>query len=207
MRYNRLGLRPDTTRPQIMNKAEFYALSRRGQFGNRLAQFLAWDFLDDFLWLPELDLREKYGERVSVRATRTGSPAQRAGMTLKQAYHHVNDVCVKYRIDVNDLFVDTSAPDDRITLQGEAMRDEQYVYLRYNRVPGLRMREAYPTMQHARGLTAWALINAFMDNNSLTTLGCIWDVYPDAVVEFSCYDCRVGILHWNTLFWEVRTGY
>jgi len=29
--------------------------------------------------------------------------------------------------------------------------------------------------------------------------------YP--IVEFACFDGPVGVLGWNTLFWEVRTKY
>ena len=66
------------------------------------------------------------------------------------------------------------------------------------------MREAYPAMQHVNGWRAHALLREFLDGDSWEALQWIWDNYPDHVVELSSYPFGVGVLRWNTLFWDVR---
>ena len=73
---------------------------------------------------------------------------------------------------------------------------------------------------HAEGLQAVALLQKYMDDRAWDMLnhllGCqhgpdgtrgdeLNFTYP--IIEFACFDRPIGVLGWNTLFWEVRTKY
>jgi uncharacterized membrane protein len=59
-------------------------------------------------------------------------------------------------------------------------------------------------MQTIRGAAAVHLLQRHLDERSYACLQALQEAYPDDAVELSAYDCRVGVLGWNTLFWEVR---
>ena len=111
-------------------------------------------------------------------------------------------------MDLEHILVDEQAPDDLSTLKGEVMRPNMdYLYMRYDQTPGLRMRQAYPTMKHIWGLKAVNLLKRHLDAPSWDCLQDIFDRYPNAIVELTCYSKSVGIFGWNTIFWEIRIGY
>lgn len=44
-----------------------------------------------------------------------------------------------------------------------------------------------------------------MDPSSQQDLDDLLDLYPDATIEFTCYDIDLGVIpNRNTIFWEVR---
>lgn len=84
------------------------------------------------------------------------------------------------------------------------MRSDDYCTLLYSR-RNTYMREALATGPcHDCGLSALHRLQRHLDTASMENLYRLWDTYPDAVVEFSCYDHAAGVLGWNTVFWEVR---
>jgi hypothetical protein len=108
----------------------------------------------------------------------------------------------------SELLIDESAPDHCVQLQAEVMNDPNFVYMRYAVRSGLGMRQAYPTMKHAYGATAMRILRHFLDCESIEELERILCEYSnDTVVELSSYPIRLGRLNWNTIFWEVRSGY
>lgn len=98
-----------------------------------------------------------------------------------------------------------SAPDDRLVLQGEAARMVGGLCLTYSTTPGLAMREALKNARTASGVAAHAILAAYLSPSSRDDLDALWDLYPDAVIEFSAYECCVGDQRGrNALIWEVR---
>lgn len=98
-----------------------------------------------------------------------------------------------------------SAPDDELVLQGEAARTVRGVTLRYSTQAGLPMRPAMRTGTEVSGASAIALLDWGLTPTSRDDLDALWDLYPDAVVEFSAYARNVGDQpHRNALIWEVR---
>jgi hypothetical protein len=96
--------------------------------------------------------------------------------------------------------------DDRQTrvFQGEVMRSEHYYDLTFTNADA-PMRVAFRQhREYARGLQAALLMRRYMDAPSWDNLQELFDLYPSAVVEFSCYGESVGHLGRNTVFWEVR---
>lgn len=207
--------------PHIRSKAEYFTLARRHLLGNTIKQWTFAEFtrmLFGFEALPPL---------VALRGTTPDSKKiQQYNLTPEAAYRRGWEA-IKMRIAQRaEILVDEQAPDHLSTLKGEVMRNAQYLYMRYDKTPGMRMRDAFDWdertitglttipipyrrrgMAHAHGLKALHLLRHHMDAASMEMLHDIWDGYPDAIVEFSCYSTRVGVLEHNTVFWEVRTSY
>jgi hypothetical protein len=120
---------------------------------------------------------------------------------------------------------DAAAPHERLTFQGEVAATERGLDLRYSFVQMHQQRlwelDQPGVVQYATGLRASALLQKYMDASSWEMLNEILScqlgdnnsygnpllnfTYP--TVEFSCFDIPVGVLGWNTLFWECRTLY
>ena len=74
-----------------------------------------------------------------------------------------------------------------------------------------------PVLKHARGLQAVEVLRQYMDVMSyemtMDLLECqrinvtSWHNLDHPIIEFACFNHRLGRLKWNTLFWEVRTHY
>ena len=201
---------------QINSKSEYYALARRHLLGNTIRQWTA----NEFVTLYE----HKDASLPKTVALRGMTPAskkfQAYDLTLVEARFRVNWVRLS-GLAVTTVLIDEQAPDHLSTLKGEVMRCEKYLYLRYDMTPGLRMREAmaeddftFPVfpervrgMAHVDGIRAVELIRSKMDSIGIEMLNDIFDRFPDAIVEFSCYSKRIGWACSNTVFWEVRCGY
>lgn len=183
---------------RIASKAEYYALARRHLLGNTIRQWTWEDF--------QVELNPP--RTVGVRSLTTTSQAvQRYDLAYFDLHNHIASCAKWYNINPNDILIDEQAPDHLSTLKGEVMRTERYLYMRYDQTPGLRMRQAYPTMKHMEGLSVVRMLKHYMDNDSWEMLNDMFDRYPDAMVEFSCYSVRLGRFGLNTIFWECRTHY
>ena len=104
------------------------------------------------------------------------------------------------------LYISEMAPSHLTTLQGEVMRDERYLHLRFNRIAA-PMREGFQRENLCTyGVSALCLLRSHMDGNSWGWLNTLFDEYPDHVIEFSVYSKPWGTLApaYNTIFWEVR---
>lgn len=189
----------------INSKAEYYALARRHLLGNTIQQWTWREFQKMMIDSGIYDFTVPH--TVAMRGMTTAS---------KQIQGYDFDAVTAFRrglaaicngMNHGDILVDEQAPDHLSTLKGEVMRNQFYLYMRYDQTPGLRMRAAYPTMKHMEGLRAVHLLKQHMDAPSWDMLNDLFDRYPDAMIEFSCYSRPVGHFKLNTIFWEVRTGY
>lgn len=177
----------------VGSKTQYYDLARRGWMGNSLPSYS----VDEFR-----RLRGSNGTLYGIRAAVPGGTEVRYRLTRRQVEREISglDGRITGLVKISPM-----APDDRLTLQGEVMRTERGLYLRYNQTRGLSMREAYGEMKHAVGLTALLLLRRYLDADSMAMLEELLDRHPDAVVEFTAFDCSVGEWKRNTLFWEVRS--
>lgn len=188
----------------VDSKYENYKLYESGFYGNQLKQWPSVDaFYDDCssgLW--------NVNEPVALRLK------NKPGIELEDYCkpRMVGDICtnivpnwvVDHGINREDIVVNEIGPDENITLQGEVRRDEQGLSLRYSNAKTI-MRHAWPIHESwANGLKAKMMLEYFMDHNSYHNLMRLLEIFPDSVIEFSCYDISVGNLKWNTVFWEVR---
>lgn len=98
-----------------------------------------------------------------------------------------------------------AAPDELGTLQGECCRTFRGWEGTMGLSRGLRMREAAKAgllVPRSSSVTRF-LLRTYLSAPSLDDLDAILDLYPDAVIEFTCYDLDFGRGR-NTIFWEVR---
>ncbi len=182
---------------KINSKTEYYALARHHRLGNTIRQWTEHEFMALRVSHP--------GEVPRVVAVRGTTPAsqryQAYNLTPHQAARRTAEASIRHGLQV---LIDEQAPDDLSVLKGEVMRTPKYFYMRYDETPGLRMRDAYPTMKHAEGLEVVMRLRRTMDASSWAHLNRLFDEYPDAVVEFTVYSKPLGHFGWNTIFWEVR---
>lgn len=98
-----------------------------------------------------------------------------------------------------------AAPDEYGTLQGEVCRSVRGWEGTLGLSRGLRMREAAKAgllVPRSPAVTRF-LLREYLAPASLDDLDAILDLYPDSVVELTCYDIDFGRGR-NTIFWEVR---
>ena len=151
-----------------------------------------------------LAAKDRLPPLVSVRSTKVGD-------TLAQAYRlkpsalrdHVKKLLDR-NVSMDDLLFDESAPDKDVVLQAEIAQSSNYVDMRYAICSGVGMRDAYLIMQHTHGAVANWILKEYLDSPSHDMLEWILQNYPGYVIELSVYPYSVGVLKWNTLFWEVR---
>ena len=184
----------------IRTKRDFYGLYNRGLIGNMLRNWTweQWAGFADGGYPTDV---------IAVRNTvRAGAPMCYT-LEPREATSWVRSVCASASMRPEEYQFSELAPDHLNTLQGEVMRDERYLYLRYTLHSHERMRFTMDRMAHVRGLTANMLLRRYLDPVAWDTLQYVWDRWEDAIVEFCCYEKQVGTLGSNTLFWEARTHY
>lgn len=194
----------------ITTKSDFYALYYRMALGNTIRQ---WDW-DEYngLYLTNDLPQDIVGYAVRVKIP--NNPYMRYELSEDQAIDYSRGLIAK-GVDPTDLNISELAPDHRLTLQGEIMRSTNYcdgwLRTKFDRdnPADNRMRSSYPGVcphsHYTSGLSMWLRIKTAMDSRSWDCLQELLDTYPDDIIEFSCYDCQVGVLGCNSIIWEVRS--
>lgn len=176
-------------REPLTTKAAFYRAYFRGQFGNRPR-----------VWKTVTDIPADVGG-IMLRARSVSAAVVREYPSLA-ALH-----AALATIDQRNVTFNETAPDHKVLLQGEVLRSPTGLMLfAAERCAPLRMRDALA--RHGRtttGLTALLLLQRYLWPSSYADVMEVLDMYPDHVVEFSAYSCRVGALRGrNHFLWECR---
>ena len=178
---------------QITSKAEFYRLWNAGALGYKLR---TWDSIEAFR--DEPDQPPIVGLRQIGAA---GGGAFWVGST-SEVWGQISD----WQAANRKYTICEAAPDELGTLQGEVCRPAHVGWAGTMGLSrGLRMREAI-----AKGLltprspaATRFLLKEYLSPASLDDLDAIFDLYPNATVEFTCYELNLDRGR-NTIFWEVR---
>lgn len=177
---------------RIATKAAYYRLWRAGALGNRPR---TWATPND-LWAAWKRGEVAGTTPVVMRSTQVGFKT-RYGIPVAQAIHD--------GVAVPGATYNECLPDEKLLVQGEAQRGTHGLDLTYTRVKKPMKVALAEKTERARGLTAKMLLDHFMWPPSRDDLDALWDLYPDAVIEFSTYSTAIGDQpHRNTLIWEVR---
>jgi len=178
----------------LSTKAEAIALWQSGALGNKL---LSWPSVPEW--------RESgYAGNVVLRYKGTGGGGWCAYDVAPEEVSEVLAEGQSQGAELSRIYVNEFCPDLGLVLQGEVMQSEQYLSLRYSRVPK-PMRVALSEEQHhVDGLGAVLILKSKLDAPSWDALNELLVEYPGAVIEFSTWDGPVGDRGWNTVFWEVR---
>lgn len=186
-------------RRPVLNKADMMERWRAGEFGNSV---MCWPsvraFLDDTAWPAD--------RKVAVRYLKPGAPFCAYDLLPCEVVPTCNRWVRERGADPALFWVnDSSNPDDKLILQGEALRGARGLELRYSTYKA-KMRDALRAAeQNAHGLTAKLILDRALDAVSREWLDELLDRYEDHVVEFSTWSVSFGVLGWNTVFWEVRS--
>ena len=179
---------------RIENKADCNRLYFAGEFGNKLQTWPTWD---EFA-------RSSYQGYSVVRYAEPASPFCRYDLESKEEAACWVSEAVSAGAQ-RDLFsYQEQAPDWLIVLQGEVYRGVGGLWLTYSTVKAQMRPALKQKTEHAQGLAASMLLLRNLDIQSWDNLHDLLDRFDGAVVEFSCYERGLGLLGWNTLFWEVR---
>lgn len=186
---------------RILSKRDYYKESRKLTLGNVLG---TWDWRD-FL---RTDLEGTFG----MRDKRPGSSKLfKRHMDRKQVVAYVESILRRGLISEDDVVIshDTSCADENRTLQGEFwLEPGRGLCVVNSRIPGhdnCRVEMQQPNLNYSYGVKAYALLRQYMDAPSFDCAMDLMRNYSESVVEFTCFgNSSVGLLKWNTVFWEVR---
>lgn len=181
---------------RISSKREFYQLWEAGALGNRPHLFR--------------DPAEAYSSGFPLIGFRE---LGKAGGGKWQRVGHM-DVLETARIwsEAGRSFIMDSSTypcdDSNITLQGEVCRTYRGLqgYLGYCK--GFTMRAAMREglLKHRSSSEVLVMLERWMDPSSIDDVRDLLDMYPDATIEFSCFDRDTGVIpNRNSIIWEVRS--
>jgi hypothetical protein len=179
----------------VETKRQAYALYHGGRFGNKLR---TWDTVRDFAYSGYAGLvTMRYRGTVTGKAwiaysVQSGDVAARAKQWIAEG------------ADPMLIVVNESAPDDRLTIQGEIVLTIQGLSLFYSTLK-TKMRVAMTEGKQVYGLGAVALLKRHCSAGSYADLMELLELYPDSAIEFSVYAMNVGNCRArNTIIWECR---
>lgn len=185
----------------ILSKTLSVEMFGRGEFGNRLRQ---WNSI-------QACVKSGYKGKVALRYKdkKGGGGPCKYNIPIEHAAHELIQLCLSnVQWNPNYFYVNEMGPDSKITLQGEFYDNAPSwggYYLLYSTV-GKAMREALAiNRSHHYGNGSLLILKQVMSRDSYEDFELLRNLYPDHVIEFSCYSINLGSLpRRNTIFWEVR---
>lgn len=185
---------------EIRSKRQFFALWEAGVLGNRTR-----------LWRdPEEAYREAFLEMklhdVGFRELRKAGSTG-AGAWCKATHSQFWPTVHEWKRAGRNFIMDDGVPNEKQTLMGEIVRTEKGMEGFITLATPLPMRPAMAAglMKHRGYLETKLLLAQYMDPSSREDLDEILEMFPDHVVEFSCFSVNVGVFpRRNTIFWECR---
>lgn len=167
----------------ITTKGEMYELLYGGSFGNYPR---AWRTLDEIK-------RSGYSGDVSIRSLEISNPIR--------LYHiPASELDTVLKGLPKNLVFSEAPPDAARVVQGEY--DGFNLTYSFYRAP---MRIALEKqLLHAEGPQARWVLKRYLPITDIEWLDGLIERFPNHVVEFSTFSCRVGTHRGYTIFWEVR---
>lgn len=183
----------DLSPTTIISKRQCSELFAQGLFGNYVRQ---WSNLQDV----------KYSGYKGLLVFRTRASGGGGRTIYDLTVESAKDV--SFDPQVNYFNEQLNDQHKHVTFQGEIYRSIRGLELRYSMV-NLPMRDALKDHpQHAHGLLPLLLLKQFCCPSGYDCIMELLDVYPDHVIEFTCFDTPCGALAdrgWSTIIWEVRS--
>lgn len=179
---------------EIHSKRQFFDLWRNDALGNRT---LLWDRVED---IPASI------KRVGFR--QIGLPSGAAGAWTLVDRGQAEMTAAEWRQAGRTFIMDGSVPNDHSVMQGEVCRTERgmesFLATGY-RLDPMRKTMAAGLHHHRGYLQTKLLLDHYLDPSSRDDLDMLLELYPDAAIELTAFDCNVGIIPGRrVIFWEVR---
>jgi hypothetical protein len=181
----------------IDNKRDMYLLYEAGAFGNKLRT-----------WNVETFLRETHRPAtVSMRYQDPGWKLTCYEVPASQVHLKVAE-WISWGAKRDLIALNESAPDSRLTIQGELVQSEHFGYSFFYSTLKTKMRTAMQQGISLTGPYALTVAKSYMTGASADDIDLLLERYPGGVIEFSCYEMCLGSCPGrNTVIWEVRHGY
>ena len=181
----------------INNKKDFYELWNQSHcpLGNRPRTFSS---LEEALAFPT-----KNGLSLRYKGS-AGSSILEHGLTHEQLGRRVQELINDgSQLSLMQFSEDFPKHSTRL-INGDVWRSEQGLYFNYSHKNNVLRYALRDDGRHAENTHALMLLRECLDGNSYDFLNYLLNEYENHVVEISAFDCKVGVLGWNTIFWEVR---
>jgi len=178
---------------KISSKLQFLDLYLAGALGNR---FRIWRTYQEAL-------RDK-PEELGLRELGIG-----AGTFEMVKYEQIESASKRWLALGRRFYLNASDIDhlDYLLIQGEICRTVRGYEGYIGFAEGRRMRDMFKlgTVRNFRAGAVLHIMRTFMDANTLADVEGLFDLYPDATIEFATYSKELGVLpNRNTIIWEVR---
>ena len=192
---------------QINTKTEFLRLSATGVLGNSLR---TWNDYPKFI-------SEKFDGRITIR-----NRNRQSKFMVPTLYSRDIDTVllkmIKQGADINTMYIqevphldgcrDVKCQGCGRLMNAEIMRTERYISMIYGTHPNLSLRQdVLRNGKKLDGILAVDMIKRVGGIECYDCLQSIWDRFPDAIIEFTVFSSRVGVLNQHHVIWEVRTTY
>lgn len=177
---------------KILHKVDALELYEKGCFGNRPR---CWSVKDYF--------KSGYNGKVGLRTKIVAGGPWAYDVEPKDVALIIEN-WRKLGIIDGQIHISEMAPHKFSTISGEVALSIRHYDLTfsYSKLP---LREALKdACEHAYGLRALLILKKYFDEASYINLEKLFELYPDSVIEFSCFEVGVGDWGTNTIFWEVR---
>jgi hypothetical protein len=179
----------------VENKRQAFALFHSGRLGNK---FRTWDSVRDFVY-------SRYSGLATMRYK--GTVMGKAWVAYNVPHDQVAAKAKEWIAEGADpmmIVVNESAPDERLTIQGELILTIKGLAFFYSTLK-MKMRMAMTEGKQVYGMEATALLRRYCSPASYDDLMELFERFPDSAIEFSVYEMYVGCFpRRNTVIWEVR---
>lgn len=182
----------------IKNKQECYILYNNGFFGNKVKTWNSYDEIQD----------SNYTGLVSMRSR--GKIINRKKVQYNILVKDIPKVLNQWKtqdIDTTKINFSKTPPDNQLILQGEITKTQEGLFLLYSTLKKPMNQALKEDEKFIQGLQANIILKEILTPSSYDDLIELLNMFPNDVVEFSCYEINLGNLpHRNMIIWEVR-GY
>jgi hypothetical protein len=180
-------------RVKVTSKAQMQRMLQAGDFGNTQRMWST----NDFFLLNDSDYDATFALR-SFTPGKTFWPWLNADECLDK-------ICaLTLQGGSRDYYVQEVACPSHIVLAGEIGTVGGVLVLEYSRVQEM-MRDALQKERiHVKECAARCMLRVLLDIDDYEDLMLLCDTYPEHVIEFTLFDCCIGIRQRRLMIWEVR---
>ncbi|MBR9705368.1 hypothetical protein GOV12_08190 [Candidatus Pacearchaeota archaeon] len=182
----------------IKNKQECYLLYNNGFFGNKVR---TWDSYKQLL-------DSNYTGFVSMRSR--GKIINRKKVHYNILVKDIPEVLNQWKnenINTTKISFSKTPPDNKLILQGEITQTQKGLFLLYSTLKKPMNQALKENEKFIQGLRVNIILKEILTPPSYDDLMEILNLFPNDVIEFSCYETNLGNLPYrNMIIWEVR-GY
>jgi len=183
--------------PSIKSKRECYILYECGFLGNKVETANSYEEVLEKGWIGTVSIRSR--GKSTERSLVYNFPIEKIPEELK--------IREEMGFDIKKISFSKTPPDNKLKFQGELMLTKDGFHILYSTVKkpmNLALKEEEKILS---GLSALNFLKENFNPASLEDIHEIFLIFPNDVIEFSCYEVNLGTLNnRNVIIWEVR-GY